>query len=174
MLTIQILREYLRLPPDTPDSVADMCLKAAKSKARSAGITDFQNNKQYDLFLCELAGLKYDNRGLSNFDEAAQRLINANVLELRYAEEDTTPETFKLTITAGANTTVAVTDSDGNEYADGADIDMGTVLIIAAAADEGYELSAFNVNDSAKTSPDVHTVTGAVTIETEATLTGGD
>ncbi len=174
MVTIQVFREYLALPPDTPDAVADMCFKAAKSKAKQAGITDFQNNKQYDLFICSLAAYMYDNRGLSNYEEGVRQLINAFVLELRFAEEDTTPETFELSITAGTNTTVTVTDSEGNEYADGADIEMGTVLIIEATADEGYELSAFNVNDTAKASPDVHTVTGAVTIETEATPIGGD
>jgi hypothetical protein len=171
MLTIKTLREYLGMPPDTPDAIADMCLKAAKSKARTAGIPDFQNNKQYDMFLCELAACFYDNRGLTfaheHSDGAAQRLINARVLELRYATEDEEPETFKLTITAGENTTVRVKDSNGREYGDG-DVEIGTVLIITAEADEGYELKTFKVNESDKTSPAVHTVTEAVVIETEA------
>ena len=98
MVTIQHLREYLALPPDAPDTIADICLKAAKSKARTAGIPDFQNNKQYDMFLCALASCWYDNRGLTYSneysDEAAQRLINAFVLELRCAE-DRNARTFK-------------------------------------------------------------------------------
>ncbi len=174
MVTIKTLREYLGMPPDAPDTIADMCLKAAKSKARTAGIPDFQNNKQYDLFLYALASCWYDNRGMTyntSYDtEAVQKIINAFVLELRYATEDETPETFKLTILAGENTTLAVTDSDANEYASGADIPNGTVLIITAEAEEGYILT-LTVNDIVKTSPDVHTVTGAVTIVTEAAET---
>lgn len=73
----------------------DSYLSAAKSKARTAGIPDFQNNAQYDLFIKALAALYYDNRGMAfdgarpDFVEAAaQRIINSFVLELRYAKED--------------------------------------------------------------------------------------
>ena len=177
MVTIKTLREYLALPPDAPDTIVDICLKAAKSKARTAGIPEFLNNKQYDMFLCALAACWYDNRGMTfqnaYNDEAAQRLINAFVLELRHAGEDETPETFKLTITQGENTTATVKDSDGNEHEDGADIEAGTVLIITATADEGYTLSTFTVNEVEKTSPDVHTVTGAVVIVTGAAVIPG-
>ena len=178
MLTIKTLREYLGMPPDTPDTIADMCLKAAKSKALTAGIPDFQNNKQYDLFLCALASCFYDNRGMvyttEHNAESAQRLINAFVLELRHAGEDETPETFKLTITQGENTTVTVKDGDGNEYENGDDIEIGTAILITAAANEGYELTSFTVNEVEKTSPDIHIMSGAVTIVTEATEIPGE
>ena len=177
MVTIKTLREYLALPPDAPDTIADICLKAAKSKARTAGIPEFLNNKQYDMFLCALASCWYDNRGMAfnneYGNETAQRLINAFVLELRYAAEEATPETFKLTITAGENTAVTVKDSNGNEYETGSDIEAGTVLIITATADEGYTLSTFTINEVEKTSPDVHTVTGAVVIVTGAAVIPG-
>mgnify|MGYP006951692603 FL=1 len=95
MLTIKTLREYLNLPPDAEDTVAELCLEAAKSKARAAGIPDYKNNATYDLFLCALAGCWYDNRGLCFItgnsalaDESAQRMINTFVLELRHAGED--------------------------------------------------------------------------------------
>lgn len=96
MLTIKTLREYLNLPPDAEDSIAEMCLNAAKSKARAAGIPDYKNNAAYDLFLCALAGCWYDNRGLRFItgngsalaDVSAQRMINTFVLELRHAGED--------------------------------------------------------------------------------------
>lgn len=178
MVTIQHLREYLALPPDAPGTIADMCLKSAKSKARAAGIPDYQNNKQYDMFICALAACWYDNRGMTfqnaYNDEAAQRLINAFVLELRYAGEDETPETYALTITQGENTTVTVKDSDGNEHENGADIGVGTVLIITAKAAEGHTLSTFTVNETASTSPMVHTVVGAVSIVTEAMVEEGE
>jgi hypothetical protein len=178
MLTIKTLREYLGMPPDTPDTIADMCLKAAKSKALTAGIPDFQNNKQYDLFLCALSACYYDNRGLAFSNEygegAAQGLVNAFTLELRHATEDETPETFELTITAGDNTTIAVKDGDGNEYENGDDIEIGTAILITAAADEGYELTTFTVNEVEKPSPDIHIVSGAVTIVTEATEIPGE
>lgn len=178
MVTIKTVREYLALPPDTPDTIADMCLKSAKSKARAAGIPDYQNNKQYDMFICALAACWYDNRGMTFAneynDEAAQRLTNAFVLELRHAGEDEKPETFKLTITQGENTTATVKDSNGNEYETGADIEAGTVLIITATAGEGYTLSTFAVNETASTSPMVHTVVGAVSIVTEAMVEEGE
>lgn len=95
MLTIKTLREYLNLPPDAEDSVAELCLEAAKNKARAAGIPDYKDNAAYDLFLCALAGCWYDNRGLRFItgnsalaDESAQRMINTFVLELRHAGEN--------------------------------------------------------------------------------------
>lgn len=97
MVTVKELREYLNLPPDD-DGIAERCLAAAKSKAAAAGIKVFKKNAQYDLFLCALAGCWYDNRnfgfigsgnrGTANAEENARKLINAFVLELRYAKED--------------------------------------------------------------------------------------
>ncbi len=96
MLTVETLREYLNLPPDEGDAIAELCLNAAKSRAKAAGIPDYQDNAQYDLFLCALAGLWYDNRSLrfvgngdAGAQESAQKMINSFVLSLRYAGEDT-------------------------------------------------------------------------------------
>ena len=84
----EISIDYLTIPVDN-------YLSAAKSKAKTAGIQDFQNNAQYDLFILALAAMYYDNRGMT-FDgarpdyneQAAQRIINSFVHELRYAKED--------------------------------------------------------------------------------------
>ena len=38
MLTVETLREYLNLPPDEGDAIAELCLNAAKSRAKAAGI----------------------------------------------------------------------------------------------------------------------------------------
>ena len=88
------LRDYLRLPPDS-DAGLERYLAAARSKARAAGVPDYESNAQYDLFLMALAAMYYDNRGMGfsgNYQtttgEAAQALINSFVLELRHAEED--------------------------------------------------------------------------------------
>lgn len=88
--TAQGLRSYLRLPEE--ESV-DIYLNAARSKARAAGIPDYKNNAQYNLFLYALAAMYYDCRGtdLSAVDANAQRMVNSFVLELRGAGED--PET---------------------------------------------------------------------------------
>lgn len=96
MIDIAKLREYLNMPPDMPDTIAEMCLSAAKSKTRAAGIPDYKNNAEYDLFLCALAGLWYDNRGMrfvgdtgnASVAASAQNMINGFVLELRFAGED--------------------------------------------------------------------------------------
>lgn len=80
--------DYLTIPVDS-------YLSAAESKARTAGIPDFQNNAQYDLFIMALAAMYYDNRGMvfdgtrPDFVEAAaRRMTDSFVLELRYAKED--------------------------------------------------------------------------------------
>ena len=39
MLTVETLREYLNLPPDEGDAIAELCLNAAKSKAKAASRT---------------------------------------------------------------------------------------------------------------------------------------
>lgn len=97
MVGIQTLREYMNLPPDAEDGIAQLCLDAAKSKAQAAGVPDFQSNAAYDLFLCALAACYYDNRALqftgnAAAQESAQRMINAFVLELRHAKEDAAKE----------------------------------------------------------------------------------
>lgn len=93
-VTTQSLAKYLRLPPDSEDDL-EAYVAAAKSKARAAGIPDFANNAQYDLFLHALAAMYYENRGMSfsgsyqaTAEENARKLINSFVLELRYATED--------------------------------------------------------------------------------------
>lgn len=70
-------------------------LSAAKSKARSAGIPDFQRNAQYDLFIKALAAMYYSNRGMAysgsyqaTAEANARKMIDGFVLELRYATED--------------------------------------------------------------------------------------
>lgn len=89
-----MLQEYLRLPPDSTEELSGY-LAAACSKARAAGIRDFQNNAQYDLFILSLAAMYYENRGMAfsgayqaTAEENARKLIDSFVLELRYATED--------------------------------------------------------------------------------------
>lgn len=93
-VTTTDLVAYLNLPPD---AAADLTvyLNAARSKARAAGVPSFQHNAEYDMFMLALAGMYYDNRGLSvsgsyqaTAEENARRMINSFVLELRHASED--------------------------------------------------------------------------------------
>ena len=93
-VTNETMKEYLRLPPDSPEDVSDY-IAAAKSKLRAAGVPEYNNNAQYDLTLKALAAMYYDNRGLAfsgtyqaTAEENARRLLNSLVLELRYAGED--------------------------------------------------------------------------------------
>lgn len=92
------LCDYLGLPADNADNLS-LYLDAAKSKARTAGIPDFQHNAQYDLMLYALAAMYYDNRGMAfsgsyqaTAEANARKLINSFVLELRHAEEDPVDE----------------------------------------------------------------------------------
>lgn len=70
----------------------DVYLQAAKSKAKAAGIQEYTNNAQYDLFIMALAAMYYDNRGMTFQNPAdaanAQKMIDSFVLELRYGDED--------------------------------------------------------------------------------------
>ena len=93
-VTTSDLSEYLRLPPDTTEELSRY-LAAAKSKARAAGIADYSNNAQYDLFLLALASMYYEFRAMSfegtnqvSTEQAAWNLINSFVLELRYSGVD--------------------------------------------------------------------------------------
>ncbi len=91
-VTVEMMRDYLGLLPDEDTGIVKMCLDAAKSKAREAGIPMYKSNAQYDMFICALAGCLYDNRNLSFANPAdadnVQRMINQYVIELRYAGED--------------------------------------------------------------------------------------
>lgn len=93
-VTEESFRKYLGpMPDDTTD--LKMYLEAAKAKARSAGIPDFKNNAYYDLFICALAAMFYENRGMTfsgsyqaTASDNAQKLINTFVLELRGAKDE--------------------------------------------------------------------------------------
>ena len=90
MITVDRLRRYLRLPPDDTEDLEGYLL-AAKAKARSAGIPDFQDNAMYDQFLLQFAGLLYEARSMDTdaADPAkVQMLLNSYVLPLRYSEDD--------------------------------------------------------------------------------------
>ena len=89
MVTAENLRTYLRLPPDESEYLAGY-LSAAKEKARSAGIPEFQNNALYDQFLLSFAGLLYEARSMdpnAADPQKVQMLINSFVLPLRYSVE---------------------------------------------------------------------------------------
>lgn len=98
-VTIQRLAGYLRLQSpsavvDDPDAL-ELYLAAAKSRARSSGVPDYENNAEYDLFILALASMEYDNRsfGAPLMDpEKAERMINGFVLRLRHAKEDSEGE----------------------------------------------------------------------------------
>ena len=99
MVTVENLRDYLNPPPDISEESLASWLKAAKSDARTAGVPDFQNNAQYDLFILSLAAWYYDNRGMSVSGsyqatalETMQKIKNSFVLQLRYATEDSETE----------------------------------------------------------------------------------
>lgn len=89
------LKAYLNCSPDITEDQLSLWLNAAKSEARTAGIPDFENNAQYDLFIYALAAWYYDNRGLqvsgsyqATARETMQKIKDAFVLQLRHAEED--------------------------------------------------------------------------------------
>ena len=86
-VTVNNLKEYLRLPPDSVENLR-IYFNAAKTKARTAGIPDYKKNAQYDLFIMALAAMYYENRSMTGVDEKAQLMINSFVLELRHSGED--------------------------------------------------------------------------------------
>lgn len=95
MVTLEDFREYSGIPPDLPDGKIKRYLDAARSKARTAGVPDFQDNAEYDLFLLALADHFYNNRGMAysgsyqaTAQATAQAMIDSFVLTLRHARED--------------------------------------------------------------------------------------
>lgn len=93
-VTTETLRQYLRLPPDDAEDLS-VYIDAAKSKAKTAGIKEYSNNAQYDMFIHSLAAMYYENRGMTysgsyqaTAESNARKLINAFTLELRYAGDD--------------------------------------------------------------------------------------
>lgn len=86
-VTVETFRNYLGLTPDNAENLTPY-LAAAVSQARAAGIPDYSTNKQYDLFLLALAADLYDHRGLAEPSANRQAMINAAVLQLRYAGDD--------------------------------------------------------------------------------------
>lgn len=76
--------------------------------------------------------------------------------------------TYTLTLTQGANTTLTVLDGE-TPVTTGASVDHGTVLTVTAEAAVGYDLTTFTIGGEAATSPAELTMTEDVTIVTAAT-----
>lgn len=89
MVDINVFKKYLGLMPDDSDTeIAQLCLNAAVSKAKNAGIPFDSENAMRDIFICGLAGYWFDNRNLAPVGQDngdTQRMINAFILELRYS-----------------------------------------------------------------------------------------
>lgn len=93
--TVSGFRDYLHPPPEITDEQLQLWLAAAKSEARAAGVPDFQNNAQYDIFIYALGTWHYDNRGMqvsgtyqATALETKKRITDSFVLQLRHATED--------------------------------------------------------------------------------------
>ena len=89
MVTTEQFRRYLRFPTDDTEDLEGY-LRAARSKASSAGVREFQDNALYDQFILQFAGLLYEARSMDT--EAAdpakvQILMNSFLLPLRYSED---------------------------------------------------------------------------------------
>lgn len=93
-VTTSTLRSYLGVPEGVSDSILEICLDAAVSEAKTAGVPVFEHNAHYDLFILSLAAWYYDNRGMQvsgTYQATAlatkKGLMDAFVLELRYAKD---------------------------------------------------------------------------------------
>ena len=93
--TIEGFRDYLNPAPDVTDDQLGGWIAAAKSEARTAGVPDFKQNAQYDLFIYALAAWYYDNRGMqvsgtyqATSLETKKKIMDSFVLTLRHATED--------------------------------------------------------------------------------------
>lgn len=95
MVTVSWFRDYLNPAPDITDKQLEFWLAAAKSEARAAGVPEYKNNAEYDLFICSLGAWYYDNRGMqvsgtyqATARDTMQKIKDSFVLQLRHAGED--------------------------------------------------------------------------------------
>ena len=93
-VSVSEFANYIVAAPDDKKGL-QIYLNTAKSKARAAGIPNYKNNAQYDMFIYALAAMYYDNRGFTfggtyqqAVEENARKMINSFVLELRHSGED--------------------------------------------------------------------------------------
>lgn len=80
-----------------------------------------------------------------------------------------TKSTYKLTISAGAGTSITVKRS-GTTLSDGATLNSGDVLTVTFKASTGYNLITHTVAGKTFTSGGTHTVTGNTTVAATASL----
>ncbi len=78
--------------PESDDPELKAYLDAAVALCTNAGVAYRENDPLYDLLILKLAAQEYDNRAMGNMagepdkaEEARQRMLNAFVLNLRYA-----------------------------------------------------------------------------------------
>ena len=81
MVTVDKFRKYLRLPPDDTEDLEGYLL-AAKAKARSAGIPDFQDNMRSirNVWYGSTNGSAADVSFKKFFDNVGQSAVNTSVV----------------------------------------------------------------------------------------------
>ena len=69
--------------PDVPDSVLEMCDRAAVEWYRAAGVKKQENSDLWQFWVCNLAAWMYDNRGNADPNAAVPIYIVTSVHQLR-------------------------------------------------------------------------------------------
>lgn len=80
---IEKVRRFAGADPDTPDSVLEMCYRAAVEWYRAAGVQNQENSDLWQFWVCNLAAWMYDNRGNADPNAVVPIYIVTSVHALR-------------------------------------------------------------------------------------------
>lgn len=83
MPDMDFMRRFAGVDPDSDTTVLEMCVEAAQSWYRRAGVPDQDGNALYDFWICNLAAWMYDNRGATGNEAQVPPFIVSSIHQLR-------------------------------------------------------------------------------------------
>lgn len=83
MVEIETVRRFAGADPTVEDPVLEMCRDAAVDWFEKAGVPADTEGSLYELYVCQLAAVYYDNRGNADINNCIPQGIVDSVHQLR-------------------------------------------------------------------------------------------
>jgi len=80
------VRRFAGADPTVPDTVLEMCYRAAVEWYKAAGVPEREESDLWEFWVCNLAAWMYDNRGNAEANAAIPPYIVTSVHQLRRPE----------------------------------------------------------------------------------------
>lgn len=90
MPSMDMVRRFAGVPPETDEQVLSLCLNAAVQWYERAKVPPREGDDLYDFWVCNLAAWMYDNRGAGGAEENVPPYIVHSLHQLRPKRSEAT------------------------------------------------------------------------------------